>query len=263
MNGNDITAIVFRPKLSDISMALGLLSRFPVPAAFFPTDTTRPAAYAAWAYPLVGLLAGGISLAMLLAALHLGLPAAISAILAVLANIIFTGAMHEDGLADCADGFWGGWTAERRLEIMKDSQIGTYGVLALLTSVALKAAALCAIMGQSLWMEGIICAAIASRAAMVSVMFALPNVRTSGLSGRTGRPPRTAILLAVGIGIAAILLAMPSVAVSLILVSALATCAAACIARTKIGGQTGDVLGATQQIVEVAVLLTCVAVLAP
>ena len=111
----------------DIPMAFLLLSRLPLPHLHLPTEPHRPPARAAWAYPLVGivlaLIAGGLGLALL----ELGAMPPLVAGLVLLALVMLSGAMHEDGLADCADGFWGGWTKERRVRIMRDSTVGDYG----------------------------------------------------------------------------------------------------------------------------------------
>lgn len=259
MNGNDIPA--FRPKLTDLGLAFGLLTRVPLPRAVFPAESARPAAHAAWAYPLVGVLVGGIAVVTALIALQLGLPLAAAALLAILASVLVTGALHEDGLADCADGFWGGWTAERRLEIMKDSQFGSYGVIALVIGIGLKASAIFALIGTGYWAEVMFSAAILSRSWMVAGMHLLPNARAGGLSRQTGHPPVPATLLALGIGAAVLLISLPVVGMILLVFSAAMTGIVALIARAKIGGQTGDVLGATQQLVEITVLLTATALL--
>jgi len=126
-------------RTGDIPAAIGLLSRLPVPV---DTDlATRRGARAAWAYPLAGLVVGALAGLVAQVALWLGLPPSIAALLALAAMIAITGALHEDGLADSADGLWGGWDRARRLEIMKDSRIGTYGVLALGLTLLLRAAA--------------------------------------------------------------------------------------------------------------------------
>ncbi|MGC1506336.1 MAG: adenosylcobinamide-GDP ribazoletransferase [Sulfitobacter sp.] len=255
MNGNDIAN--FRPRAADLMTALGLLTRLPIPLAAFPTDRARSAAHAAWAYPLVGLVVALLSALAGWLALSLDLPPAAAALFVLMAGIASTGAMHEDGLADCADGFWGGWTRERRLEIMKDSQIGTYGMVALVLGLGFRWVAIAALLTSGGYLMALVCAAVLSRAAMVAVMYALPPARPSGLSGTTGRPPKLAMATAVILGIIAACLFLPS-ALTPALIAVLGV---ALVARAKIGGQTGDVLGATQQITEIAVLLTVLATL--
>ncbi|GAA6176847.1 adenosylcobinamide-GDP ribazoletransferase [Sulfitobacter pacificus] len=256
MTGNDI--IKFRPRFADLTTALGLLTRLPLPSSVFTTDQTRPAAYAAWAYPLVGVVIASLSAFAGWLTLSLGLPPAAAALFMLLASIISTGAMHEDGLADCADGFWGGWTRERRLEIMKDSQIGTYGVIALVLALALRWLALTALLEAGGYVVALLCVAVMSRAAMVAVMYGLPAARPSGLSGNTGRPPKSAMFTAVLSGVIAATLILPITLLPVLVT----TMAVALVARAKVGGQTGDVLGATQQVTEIAVLLSFLATLA-
>lgn len=251
----------FRPALTDLAVALGLLTRIPLPTTAFPTPNERPAAHAAWAYPLVGLIIGGLVWGVGAVALWLGLPAVSAAVLALLAGIVVTGAMHEDGLADCADGFWGGWTANRRLEIMKDSQVGTYGVIALIAGFALKGSGLMALLPVPGGWAALLAAAVVSRAAMVVVMRGLPNARDTGLSKQTGRPPRGAVLIASAMALFLLGFIGPDGAFAVFIGAIIATVCAGLIARTKIGGQTGDVLGATQQVVEITTLLIFAATL--
>lgn len=237
----------FRP--SDILTALALLTRLPMPEHRF--DPARPAATAVWAYPLVGLVVGTVVVFAISILTALGLPAPLAAGLGLILGTMITGAMHEDGLADCADGFWGGWTVARRLEIMKDSQIGTYGVLALILGMGLRWQAIVLLIDADallalVWVE------VLSRAAMVWVMFRLPNARKSGLSNHTGRPDAAACAAALGIGAVAALMSPDTL--MMLPGAAGATLGMAWLARSRIGGQTGDVLGATQQVVAVVAL---------
>jgi len=231
----------------DILTALGLLTRLPLPHPRNPRG-----AAAAWAYPLAGLAPGLI--ATLVAFAAAGLPAALTAGLALAALITTTGALHEDGLADTADGLWGGWTPAGRLEIMKDSHIGTYGVIALVLSLGLRWSAMTAIATHSSLPIALILAAVLSRAPMVALMSALPNARDTGLSKATGRPSRSTTLLAIAIALTIAYIALGLSAIPLALLLAFTTLVIAAIAKTKIGGQTGDILGATQQISEITIL---------
>lgn len=252
MTKNDTA--MFRP--SDIVLAISLLTRLPAPAR----DHSRSAA-AAWAYPLVGLLVGGIAGAVGLLAVWCDLPTPLTALLCIAVLAIVTGAMHEDGLADSADGLWGGWTREARLEIMKDSHIGTYGVIALILAVAARWVALWLLfeIGTGSALCALLTGAVVSRAAMPTLMATLPHARATGLSHGVGSVPQpaaaTAWAIAAGLGLilsggAAFWAALWAGAVTLIL---------ARIARRKIGGQTGDILGAAQQVTEIAVLFSLLA----
>lgn len=238
-------------KTSDFSLALALLTRLPVHVSSFERG-----AHAAWAYPLVGLLTGGVAGLGGLAALWVGLPTPLGALIALFILIVPTGAMHEDGLADTADGLWGGWDRARRLDIMKDSHIGTYGVIALLLSISGRWAAIWMLFESSpgMALAGLLVAPMLSRATMPALMAALPHARDHGLSHSTGRP--TVATAALGIALAAILglFLLGWGIVGALFWAAIVTIVMGRIAQAKIAGQTGDILGATQQITEIAVL---------
>jgi adenosylcobinamide-GDP ribazoletransferase len=247
MRKNDMALIY----LQDIAVAMVLLTRLPLPA--LPDDAFKRQANATWAFPLVGsvvaLIAGGVGVGLL----ALGLPAAAAAGILLAVQIVVTGAMHEDGLADCVDGLWGGFDRERRLEIMKDSAIGTYGVLALILSVGLRWLALSTLL--PLGIGGVLTAAILSRAILPIMMTSLPNARRSGLSHSVGMPNTLPSVIALATGVA---LAIGLLGSNVILPMVVAYCcvfALGRIALAKIGGQTGDILGAAQQIAEGIVLL--------
>lgn len=246
--------------LNDLLIALSLLTRLPLPRADW-SDDQRPAARAAWAYPLAGLVVGGLAALTGVVASSLGLGAGIVAVLMLAVLSVVTGAMHEDGLADCADGFWGGWETARRLEIMKDSAIGTYGVLAIMVVFALKWGSVAVLLDSADVLPWIILVpAIMSRAAMVAVMELLPHARKGGLSATTGKPGRASMMVALGIGLCPALFA-PAGIVWLVLVAGLAAGAVSAIAMRKISGQTGDVLGACQSVTEAALLVTLCALI--
>ncbi len=258
-----------RRRSEEFRAALALLSRLPVragtmgaeatagTAAGTGTGTHTPAlgARGAWAWPLVGALLGLIAGGGGTLALALGLPAGLGAGLALVLLILLTGALHEDGLADSADGLWGGWSRERRLEIMKDSHIGTYGVLALLMVMLLRWQALAVLAGDGRLIAAMIVAGALSRAPMALVMRALPNARGRGLAQDVGRPPAGAVRAALLI---ALLLAIVLGGWGGLLAALLAGFGAltlAMIALERIGGQTGDILGAVQQICEALALI--------
>jgi adenosylcobinamide-GDP ribazoletransferase len=169
--------------------------------------------------------------------------------------VALTGALHEDGLADSADGLWGGWTVQRRLEIMKDSRVGTYGVIALVLSLGLRWAALTTLAAAGGLTLVLIAAGVLSRAPMLAIMGALPHARSTGLSATVGRPGSDTVLLGLGLsGLAGFALLgfgiLPLAALLFV-----TTLAIARIAKARIDGQTGDILGATQQISEIAILV--------
>ena len=237
----------------DLPAALGLLTRLPI--AVDGTSAIARGAASAWAYPLVGVVLGVIVAAATTVMVWAGLPAGIVAGLVLAAYVIITGAMHEDGLADSADGLWGGWDKARRLEIMKDSHIGVYGVCAIGLSLLIRWLALNVIVSMGAYWVAFIAAGAVSRAAMVVLMANLPNARDGGLSQSVGRPPPMAVWLAVIIATGFVLLCGY---VWVILPAAIATLCCGLIAKAKIGGQTGDILGATQQVTEMVTLITIV-----
>ena len=241
---------------SDIVDAIQLLTRLPVPS----NDTPRGAA-AAWAYPLAGTVLGALAAAIGLLGHAFGLPAPLSALLTLATLVIATGALHEDGLADTADGLWGGWTLERRLEIMKDSRIGAYGVIALFLGLAARWAALWMLfeISPETAAAAILVAATASRAMMPGVMWALPHARPDGLSSQVGDVARDTALVALGIAVLVALIFTGWGGVMALIWALAVTALLARIARAKIGGQTGDILGATQQLAEIAILFSLLA----
>lgn len=237
--------------LWDFPAALVLLTRLPLPR--LPERAFSAAARATWSYPLVGLLVGLIAGCVWWMASDL--PSPLAAGLALLTMILITGALHEDGLADSADGLWGGHSKERRLEIMKDSHIGSYGVLALVLITGLRWQSLVA----SDAVEALVAAAILSRAVMPLQMATQPQARSHGLSASVGRVP--ALSAAASLGIALFILSLLLPAFHMVLaVSAASVAALICtaMARAKLGGITGDILGATQQISELAILMALV-----
>ena len=234
--------------LSDFTSATMLLTRLPVRGT-----PTSDAARAAWAWPLVGLLTAVLASAVGWLALWLGVTPAVASMLVLGTLIVSTGALHEDGLADLADGFWGGFTRDRRLEIMRDSRIGAYGVIALVASLTIRWSLIATAMIK---MEPgvVLIAAVVSRAPMAVMMRWLPPARTDGLSRGTGVPPLSATLVGLALAFVALLFAGPGglAAGGLVLLVLLGL---GWLARRKIGGQTGDVLGALQQMSEIAVLV--------
>lgn len=231
----------------DLLSATALLTRLPVP------DHPPVGAASAWAWPVVGALLGALAAAVAGLALWLGFTPGVAAAVVLMLAAILTGGLHEDGLSDTADGLFGGWTRERRLEIMKDSRVGSFGVLALVLVTLLRWSALATILaGGSLWTLPAVGAL--SRAPMAVVMSALPNARDSGLSRATGRPSGRVALIGVALAVAIAVLFAGWAAFDMLLLVAGATALLARSAQARIGGQTGDILGAAQQLAEAAAL---------
>jgi adenosylcobinamide-GDP ribazoletransferase len=220
--------------------------------------TIEPDALArgAWAFPLVGALVGlacGIVFAI---AIALALPPLAASLLAVGAGVLITGALHEDGLADTADGFGGGRDVAAKLAIMRDSRSGAFGVLALLFSVGLRAAAIDAIGTRWAVLGALVAAHAVGRGGLAAALRALPPAREDGLGAAAGEPEPAgvgwslgiaAVLALAGLGIAAGIIALA--------VAALTMAGIGALARAQIGGQTGDVLGAIEQGGETVMLL--------
>lgn len=241
------------PRASELVTAFSLLSRLPLPRGVADPDLN---AASVWAYGAVGLGLGLLaSLAMLCATL-IGLPAPLVALTGLGALIALSGAMHEDGLADVADGFWGGWTQEIRLEIMRDSRIGTYGVLALILSLGARWVTLWYLIeiSTSFACAAVIASAALSRALMPFLMALLPHARKDGLSHGVGLVSLENAWLGLAIAFIPALIFAGFGVFPALFWAALLTWGMARLARAKIGGQSGDVLGATQQVAEIAIL---------
>lgn len=240
-------------RLWDLPAALVLLTRLPLPP--LPSHAFAHGARAVWAYPLVGLVLGVILSVLSLVAAAFGIPQIMVAGLLLGTLIMLTGAMHEDGLADTFDGLWGGHDRETRLDIMKDSRIGAYGVLALIVVMGLRWLAL----AEVHW-TGIIAALMLSRAAMPPLMLALPHARSAGLSHRVGAPRMGDVVAGGLIGVIGAVILTGGAGLIVVLVAVGVTALVGLVAKAKIGGQTGDILGATQMLTECAVLITLVAI---
>jgi adenosylcobinamide-GDP ribazoletransferase len=250
----------------ELLKCLRFYSRLPVPEPAWERDPHGPPDFGAMApaVPLAGAVIGLCGATVLGAAQALALGAVLTAALAVASLTLATGAFHEDGLADAADGLGGGSTPERRLAIMKDSRIGSYGAAALVVAYALRIAALAELIGRigpTGAAAAIVFAAALSRTAPLILLTLLPPARASGLS-YAGRRPEGRIVAAAWAVCAVLGIAAALVGRVPLLGIGLAFLVAAVIARgmTKlswrlIGGHTGDVAGAVQQLVEVAAYL--------
>ncbi len=211
-------------------------------------------------FPIVGVLVGLAGAAVYTLAGFLHLPSFPGSLLALVAMIGVTGGLHEDGLADTADALGAGPDRERALEVMKDSRLGTFGVIALFASLMLRLGALSSFWEPLHFAAILVCAAASSRAAMPAVMLFLPSARTTGLAAGAGRPEQDRVLIGIGIAAALAIVLLPFVtALSCLAVSAIAATVVAALLGQRFGGSTGDTLGAVQQCAEIAFLLTAVA----
>jgi adenosylcobinamide-GDP ribazoletransferase len=249
-------AEMLRRGLIELAAAFALLTRLPVHRLRLPRLTVP--AEAVWAYPIVGAAVGAIGGAVYWIAHSLSCPPALAALCALVAMILATGALHEDGLADFADGLAGD-SKERSLSIMRDHEIGTYGVISLLLSLAMRATAITLIAEPRAVMAALIAADAASRLSAVLIMAALPPARSDGMSASVGSP--TAGLAAIALGVTFVIawLLLPfGVALLLIVSAGVSAIVLGRVALTRLGGQTGDMLGASSQICECLALIVLV-----
>jgi adenosylcobinamide-GDP ribazoletransferase len=241
--------------LDDLVAATAFLTRVPVPHRASPPNLAR--AYRA--FPLLGAAIGAAVGAVYLLLLWIGLPTICAAVLALGAGALLTGALHEDGLADLADGFGGGRDKAAKLDVMRDSRLGTYGSLALMTSFVAKIGALSTLPRSEVIVAMIATHALA-RAPLAVLAAAMPYARADGLAASAGRPDSLIALTACVVATVIALVALPAAtAMTAAFVTAVTAASLAVLAQQQIGGQTGDVLGAVEQVCEVAVLLTLAA----
>jgi len=241
----------------DLQIAAAFLTRLPIRP---PEPAGLPVlARAARCFPLVGMGIGLIGGAVYATGIGLALPPLPAAVVAVAVLVLLTGALHEDGLADTADGFGGGGDRDHKLRIMRDSRIGTYGVIALVLALGAQIAALSALADSGDVALALIVCHAASRALVVAAMHLEPPARNDGLAASAGRPdPATTVwALGIGAGIAVIFAGFAGIVASA--VGGGVAWAVARLARRQIGGVTGDALGAIQQATTVAMLFTLVA----
>lgn len=211
---------------------------------------------AAWAFPLAGIVVGAIAALVYALASWAGLPPWPAAALAVAAAMAVTGALHEDGLADTADGFGGGATRERKLDIMRDSRIGTYGVCVLVLSILLRVGALASLGRPGLVTAALIAAHGAARAVLPAFMYIVPPARSDGLSASASQPPHEAVATAAVLGVLILFLCLgPLHGLVALIGLAIAAALMGWLSFSQIEGQTGDVLGAAEQVSEIVILL--------
>ena len=244
--------------IAELVGALRFLTRLPIP--FARTISPVPLQQSMRLFPFVGAVLGAAQGFVLFMAFKLGVPALLSACIACTLAVLITGALHEDGLADTADGFGGGKDREQRLLIMRDSRIGTYGTVALILAFMIRVTALEALLNQPLPIILTMCAAAGSfsRAMMVDLLWASRPARSDGASVYAGRPSRGTTLFAIFTGgilpLACSFLLAPESGVLALAAATLATAAIRMMAMRLIGGQTGDVCGAVQVTSEIGIL---------
>jgi len=233
--------------------------RFPNPS-FAPDLLPRTMTW----FPLVGVLVGLVTGLVFLLASTLGATPTLAGWLALVATIALTGGLHEDGLADSADGLGGGKDREAKLAIMRDSRVGSYGVIALVASLGLRAAAVAAVAQPELVLAVAVAAASLSRAAMVLLTGLLAPARRDGLGAAHGRPSRARRTIALGLALVIALATLgPLATLAAAALTGLVMLVLAWLARRHLDGYTGDILGALQQSSELVLWLYAALTLHP
>lgn len=236
----------------DVLACIGFFTRLPVRWA---PHGGRRFADALWAAPLAGVAVAAAGAAAFWLARQAGLQANSSALLALAATMLATGCLHEDGLADVADGFGGGRTPARRLEIMKDSRIGAFGAAALFVALGLRWSALAALASPAAVWWAMAAAHGASRALLPGFLRLVRPARAEGLGADIGAVSAVTTSAALLVG-AALLLPLGLIHAATVSVALAAWFVfLQRLAERRIGGQTGDVCGALQQGGEIIVLL--------
>ena len=225
-----------------------LLTRLPVGRVGGPADLAR----CVWAFPVVGLVVNGTGALVFWLLSMARVPPLLAAIWTLAATLALTGALHEDGLADTADGFGGGDNAARKLEIMRDSRIGTFGAAALVVSLMVRGAAVAAL-GSVL--PALIVAGVLGRSAMIVPLLMLSPARGDGLGAAVGRPRALRAAAGLGVGVVASYALLPVLPATASVAAAVGSALIVTgLAARQIGGYTGDVLGATEVVTECVVL---------
>ncbi len=244
-----------KSELNLLALAVSFFTRLPVPANldYSQANLNRASRY----FTLAGWLVGGL-VASAYGLASLWFPVSVSLVLSILVSVLITGAFHEDGLADTADGLGGGWTTEQKLRIMKDSRLGTYGAVALWCALSLKLALLLAIADRDsggLLVVSLIIAHPLSRAVSTCLIFCLPYVsEASTAKVKPLAENQEPADLVVSLGIACVALFFVPEATSLLALLLFFTgWGCRTFLRRQIGGFTGDTLGATQQVSELVI----------
>ncbi|WLD95552.1 adenosylcobinamide-GDP ribazoletransferase [Agrobacterium leguminum] len=259
-NGESMKAGDF---ITDVMHSLAFLSRLPVPSRFFDDADGVSMRRTARAFPAAGLLIALPAAFLVVVFAAFDASPQLTGWLVIGMTALITGALHEDGLADMADGFGSGKEKARMLEIMKDSRIGSYGAIAMVLSLALRATALASLietMPAKTAAAALIAALVLSRALMVWHWQSLPAAKTSGIAAGAGQPGTSERNIALVIGLLLFTLftlhALPLLSIALVLAAAfLAAVLFGRLCDRKIGGHTGDTIGACQQITEIVILI--------
>ena len=232
-------------RLTSLLAAIQFLTRIPIRLRRAPDV----AASVPW-FPVVGVLIGA-AVGGIAGGLWHVVPPLVAAAVGVVVGLLITGAFHEDGLADVADAFGGGWTVERRLEILKDSRHGSYGVAALCSSIVVRIVCLGSLPGPAAMFASAVAAHTVARGGAVGLMGFAPMATNAGLGvdyGQTTTPRRAIIAVLSSLAISAVAVGWwiaPLAGVMIVSIFEVRW-----LAMRKIGGISGDVLGTCEQVAE-------------
>ncbi|GBD56136.1 adenosylcobinamide-GDP ribazoletransferase [Gluconobacter wancherniae] len=237
----------------DIACGMGLLTR--IPTGWLCVDgMTWSLTRSVWCWPVVGALIGAAGGAVFQGLSVLHVPSFLSALWAVAFQVLLTGGLHEDGMADMADGCGGGYDRERKLAIMRDSRIGSYGVLSLTLTVMARVSAI-AVFPPSLAIPLLAATGAISRMVLAAVPLFLSPARPDGLASKLMQfsKPALWVCMLAGLGVA-VACTGAALGFEAVLIAGLVVTSVVWFARRQLGGFTGDVLGATATLVECASL---------
>lgn len=244
----------FENILASLTLTLSFFTRFPLPSPLVRRhDDNSSLADAAAFFPIAGVIIA-IFPALIWLVANSFLPSVLAAGLAILSGLIITGALHEDGLADCADAFGGTHDSDRTLEIMRDSRIGTYGGLALLMSVGLRWLAL-STLSPTAGISALLIAHAASRSSMTLAMQFSRYVRKEGLGSTAEGMTNESFMAAIGIALVLAIVFGGTSGLIAVLIGFVFAYLFLEYLRKRIGGYTGDGLGAMQQTSEITILI--------
>ena len=259
-HAEDETTRVLTGWWHDFRIAVGFLTVLPIGPSANIDDHRAGLRFGARAFPLAGLVIGLFGALVYAVAHMLHLPPEAAGFIAIGAMTVLTGAIHEDGLADTADGAMAREHMPERLAIMRDSRIGTFGTLSLIIVVGIKTGIIGAIGWPDQVAPLLIGCAAASRAVLPAMMRLMRPARGDGLAFSAGRPEENQVVMAAVLGAIFALLLLGLAAGLVAMVAGIAAAAmVAWIAQKRLGGVTGDVLGAAQQATEAAMMLAVVA----
>jgi adenosylcobinamide-GDP ribazoletransferase len=236
-------------------IAIQFLTRLPVPGS--PVASEETLGKATRFFPLVGVIVGA-GAAMTFWLLQYLLPHSAAVLGAIIFTAFITNGFHEDGLADTFDGLGGGWTKEQALEIMRDSRLGTYGALALIFLILGKYSFLSSLATGHIW-RWLIVAHTASRWTVLPLCAWLPYARAEGQGKLVAKQIGMAEMITGSmVFLISVLLLSWQAALAALLVTGLASLLTGLYFRARLSGITGDCLGATNQLTEVALYLTAI-----